>query len=165
MRHRQECHPDLPKQMFYLSSQPAPNAAKASIACRNKGAAKRVQGLRAAEEGGHDPVWVAYPVPPPVGKRKKAWHEDLLHRIFGRRCCNITSKAEDLARRDCVVGSMSSTTHKLLKRLRRHLEDLDVPILVKEATQNTVAILEQSFQRDGEAGSHSIEEVAWPGKE
>ena len=123
------------------------------------------KGLRAAKAGGHDPMWVAYPVPPPVGQHKKAWHEDLLHRIVCRRCRNITRKAEDLAQRDCVVGSMPSTTHKLLKRFRLRLEDTDVPIIVKEATQNTVAILEQSFKRDGEVGSHSIEAVAWPGEE
>ena len=168
MRHRQECHPHLPKEMFYLSSQPTdrvPNAVKAMIACRDKGAAKRVQGLRAAEAGGYDPVWVAYAVPPPVGKRKKAWHEDLQHRTFCRRCCNIPPQADDLAQRDCVLGSMPSTMHKLLQRLRRRLEDTDVPIVVKEATQNTVAILEQSVKRADETGNHSIEAVAWPGKE
>ena len=118
MRHRAECHPDAPRELFFLSTaeDKAVNAAKASIACRNRGAARRIQGLRAAQAAGHDATWVSYPVPPPRGPRKRVWRETLLHRIVCRRCLHITSKASLLADRDCVKGFVSGTLTKMLRR-------------------------------------------------
>ena len=169
MRHRAEAHPDLPKAMFYLNFQAedrAKNAAKASIACRNQGAAKRVQGLRVAEDAGHTPVWVSYPIPPPAGARKKVWHETLVHRLFCKECCNITRTAEDLAQRDCVPGYVSGTIRKMLRRLRARLEDSNVPEATRAAAQHTIETVSAGMEEAGKsAGTHRVEAVAWPGDE
>ena len=70
MQHRATARPEAGKALFCLAS--GGNAAKASVACSNRGAAARVLGLGIARGGGHDPVWLSYPIPPPVGERKKA---------------------------------------------------------------------------------------------
>ena len=70
MQCRETCHPEAPKQLFYLQGDAAANASKASVACSNRGAT-RVPGLGLAREGGREPV-DSYAVPPPVGKQDSA---------------------------------------------------------------------------------------------
>ena len=126
---------------------------------------QKVQSLREATDIGHDAVWVAYPVPPPKGGRKRIWRETLVHRIFCRRCCGIAPKAEGLAKKDCVLSHVSGALYKMLSRLRTRLEDPNISVAIKAATQHTVDTLGQSFEKvEGNAGHH-VEAVAWPGDE
>ena len=104
----------------------SPTLAKASVACSNRGAAARVLGLGIARGGGHNPVWLSYPIPPPAGERKKAWKETLVHRIFCKDCCNLVRTADDLAARDCVPGYVVPTVRKMLQRIKARLEEKDV---------------------------------------
>ena len=166
MQHRREHHPEEPKELFYINGGPQDrtgNAAKASIACRNRGAANRIRGLRAAQAGGHKPCWVSYPIPPPKGKRKRAWHETLVHRIFCKQCCHIAAKAEVLAGRDCVLGYVSGTLPKMLKRLRARLEE-DATDEIRAAIEHTIATIEPTLKEEA-AEHHQVEAVAWPGDE
>ena len=163
INHWKEFHPLEAKEKFFLDGVGGKNAAKASVACRNRGAAARVQGLNVARDGGHDPVWLSYPIPPPAGERKKAWHEDLKHRLFCKSCNHLTAKAEEMAARDCVPGVLQPKVHQMVRRLKARLEDDDVRDEVRAAATHTVEILEGAFQTDAKAKSHTVEAVAWPG--
>ena len=134
MQHRATDHPDAAKDLFYLPGD-ATNVAKASVACSNRGAAARVLGLGLARRGGHDPVWLSYPIPPPVGERKKAWKETLVHRIFCKDCCNLVRTADDLAARDCVPGYVVPTVRKMLRRIKARLEEKNVAEHIAKAAR------------------------------
>ena len=156
MQHRAEAHPEMGKAQFCLPS--GGNAARASVACSNRGAAARVLGLSIARGGGHHPVWLSYPIPPPVGERKKG----MLHRIFCKDCCNLVRTADDLAARDCVPGYVNPTVRKMLRRIKARLEEPNVAENI--VNQETIRVLETAFEAATEEGDeHDIQAVAWPG--
>ena len=163
MQHRAAAHPEANKELFCLPS--GVNPTKASVACSNRGAAARVLGLGIARRGGHDPVWLSYPIPPPVGERKKAWKEGLLHRIFCKDCCNLVRVADDLAARDCVPGCVNPTVRKMLRRMKARLEEPNVAEYIVKATRETIRVLEAAFAEAAEEDDeHDIQAVAWPGE-
>ena len=163
MQHRAAAHPEANKELFCLPS--GVNPTKASVACSNRGAAARVLGLGIARGGGHDPVWLSYPIPPPVGERKKAWKEGLLHRIFCKDCCNLVRLADDLAARDCVPGRVNPTVRKMLRRIKARIEEPNVAEYIVKATRETIRVLEAAFAEAAEEdGEHDIQAVAWPGE-
>ena len=163
MQHRAAARPEASKELFCLAS--GGDATKASVACPNRGAAARVLGLGIARRGGHDPVWLSYPIPPPVGERKKAWKEGLLHRIFCKDCCNLVRTTDDLAARDCVPGYVNPTVRKMLRRIKARLEKPDVAEHIATATQETIRVLKAAFAEAAEEDDeHDIQAVAWPGE-
>ena len=154
-----------PKEHFFLQGDTTSSAAKAPVACSNGGAAARVLGLGIAREGGHEPTWIPYPIPPPVGARKKAWKETLARRIFCTRCCNVAREAEELAKRDYVFNYAQSTVHKMLRRIKDGSRSRRLRTMSRRP-RRTRSGFSRRLSRAGPSSTASIRSrrVAWLGE-